>query len=158
PTFADQLMNARASCCPFFGCRFRKALPQQHVPEVVDASGDEIHEGIEVTLAQGQDGTMDVVSLHVAIPADDLERIRELFGPEHHAGKLLGSGRYTHTADHDGHVGQESRSPGWQIRSVAWTGSRGAGSVVHPPHSQIVDLASEPAGGILLALPRQVGA
>jgi hypothetical protein len=42
---------------------------------------------------------------------------------------------------------QGGHSPGWQIRAVAWTGSRGAGSVVHPPRSQIIGLASEPAGG-----------
>jgi hypothetical protein len=71
---------ARLRRGPLFRVRRRLAGPHQHVPEVGHGRSNEVKESIEVSSTQGQHSAMDIISLHIVIPADDLETFESCFG------------------------------------------------------------------------------
>jgi hypothetical protein len=74
---------ARPGRSSLFRVGFRLAGPHQHIPEVGYSRRHEVKESIEISFTQAQDSTIDITSLHIVIPADDLQGIWDLLRPEH---------------------------------------------------------------------------
>lgn len=95
----DHGLRARPRDGPLFRRRLGLAGLHQHVPEVIHCGRNQVKESIGISFAQGQDGAMDVISLYIVIPADDLQDVWKLLRPEHRASNPFRVRRNAHAAD-----------------------------------------------------------